>query len=433
MDFVLPELGEGVYEAELVAWNVKPGDDVRRGQILAEVITDKATMELPAPFAGKIESFAAQPGDEIKVGQVILAYQPAGRQAESDAEASTMPEAAMSEGGAAEGVAPQRLAAETAENGRTGEHRSVAVLRAKTGAEHPGDLPPASPSVRHMARQLGIDLKHVLGSGPGGRILIEDLSRCVTGAVRPAGSDSADELRAAFGKAGTRIPLRGVRKTIAEHMVVSKRTAPHYSYVDECDLTEMVRLRNTLKEPFAAQGVKLTYLAFFVQAVARALVAVPIVNASLDDEAGEIILHAQRNIGVAVATPSGLIVPVVRNADQKSLAVIAREIEQLSAAVRAGRADREDLLGGTFTVTSIGNIGGLISTPIINYPQVGILGVGKIVRRPVFDTAGNIVPAEMGYLSFTFDHRVVDGAIGAAFGNEVMRWLKQPAAMLVDR
>jgi len=226
--------------------------------------------------------------------------------------------------------------------------------------------------------------------------------------------------------------LAGMRRRIAEHMVHSKHTIPHYSLIDECDVTDLVKLRAGLKDVYERLGVKMTYLAFFVKAVAAALKEVPIVNASLDDEKGEIVLHDRYHVGIAVATPTGLIVPVVRDADKKDLGSVAREIDRLSSEARAGKSRLEDLRGGTFTVTSVGNLGGLISTPVINHPEVGIMGVGKIVRRPVYDDAGQIRPAEMLYLSFSFDHRVVDGAVGATFGNAVLARLRNPAAMLVQ-
>src|ERR1051326_1683267 len=235
-----------------------------------------------------------------------------------------------------------------------------------------------------------------------------------------------------LGRPGTRMKLHGLRRLIAEHMVRAKHTIPHYSYVDECDVTELVRLREALRETYQQSGVKLTYLAFVVKAVVAALKEVPLVNSSLDEEAGEIVLHDQYNVGFAVATPGGLIVPVVHHADRLDLGQLAREIERKSGEARTGKAKREDLKGGTFTVTSIGNIGGLISTPIINHPEVGILGLGKIVRRPVYDASGAIRPADLVYLSFSFDHRVVDGAIGAVFGNAVMRRLANPATLLVN-
>ena len=235
-----------------------------------------------------------------------------------------------------------------------------------------------------------------------------------------------------FGKPGTRIKFQGLRRKIAERMVESKRTIPHYGYVDECNVTELVRLRASLKETLARQGVKLTYLAFFVKAVVDALQEVPIVNASLDEAGGEIVLHDRYHIGVAVATPGGLIVPVLRDADRMSVTDIAREIERLSEAARTGTAKLEELRGSTFTITSIGGIGGLISAPVINPPEVGIMGIGKVVRRPVYDESDHLHPAEMVYLSFSFDHRVLDGDVGATFGNAVIRRLENPATLLVE-
>jgi pyruvate dehydrogenase E2 component (dihydrolipoamide acetyltransferase)/2-oxoisovalerate dehydrogenase E2 component (dihydrolipoyl transacylase) len=289
----------------------------------------------------------------------------------------------------------------------------------------------AAPSVRHLARKLGVDLGGVRGSGPQGRILLEDLTSIVRhGAERPVAPPRI-EVKPDYGRPGTRLKLQGLRRRVAEHMVRAKQTIPHYSYVDECDVTELVKLRTGLRETYAKAGVKLTYLAFFVKAVVAALKEVPLVNSSLDESAGEIVLHDRYHIGVAVSTSGGLIVPVLRDADRKDVGSIAREIDRLSSEARAGRARLEDLRGGTFTVTSVGNIGGLISTPVINHPEVGILGIGKVVQRPVFDAGGRVVPAEMVYLSFSFDHRVVDGAVGAAFGNAVLRQLRNPALMLL--
>jgi pyruvate dehydrogenase E2 component (dihydrolipoamide acetyltransferase)/2-oxoisovalerate dehydrogenase E2 component (dihydrolipoyl transacylase) len=277
-----------------------------------------------------------------------------------------------------------------------------------------------------LARKLGIDLAQIRGSGPAGRILIDDLSHHLGSAPKPAQAPHLD-----FGTPGTRVKFAGLRRKIAEHMVLAKRTIPHYTYVDECDVSALVALREALKEPLARKGGKLTYLAFFVKAVAAALQEVPIVNASLDDKSEEIVLHDKYHIGIAVATPGGLIVPVIRDADRKGLLDIAGEVERLSNDARQGKLKLDDLRGGTFTITSIGNIGGLFATPIINHPEVGILGVGKIVKRPIFDERGQVKAADMLYLSFSFDHRVLDGAIGAAFGNAVIKGLQNPAAMLV--
>jgi 2-oxoisovalerate dehydrogenase E2 component (dihydrolipoyl transacylase) len=410
MDFALPEIGEGVYEAELIRWLVEGGTAVKRGQPLAEVMTDKATMEVPSPFTGTITALRAQPGQQIKVGQTLLTY-------ESTAPA-TKPAAPVAVGKtpAAEKTARAPVPMATNNNG-------------PVRAEAAGRLPvKAAPSVRQLARKLGIDLTAIHGSGPEGRILIEDLTpRIQSPAVQAAPAETPPD----YGKPGTRIKLQGLRRTIAQRMALSKKTIPHYSYVDECDATDLVRLRDGLRDSYARAGVKLTYLPFFIKAVVAALKEVPIVNSSLDEESGEIVLHDRYHIGIAVATPAGLMVPVVRDADQKDIGVIAREIERLSSAARAGKARREDLLGSTFTITSVGNFGGLIATPVINPPEVAILAIGKIVKRPVYDAAGQIRPADMVYLSLSFDHRVVDGAIGAVFGNAIVRQLQNPAALLL--
>ena len=409
MDFKLPELGEGVYEAELVSWRVKPGDAVQRGQALLEAMTDKATMEVPSPFAGTISGLSAAPGDQVKVGEIILSYLPAGT-------SEPAPAKVPAETGQTSAAAPTPV---KSYNGPV-RQRAAEPLPVK-----------AAPSVRYMARKLGVDLGSVHGSGPQGRVLLDDLTRYLRAAEPGKAPAAMEEPGPDYGTPGTRVKLQGLRRKIAEHMVQSKRAVPHYSYVDECDVTELVRLREALREVSARVGARLTYLAFIIKAVTEALQEVPIVNASLDEAAGEIVLHDHYHIGIAVAAPTGLIVPVIHDADRLDVFQIAREIERLSAAARAGNAKREDLLGGTFTVTSIGNVGGLISTPIINHPEVAILGVGKVVKRPVYDPAGNIRPADLVYLSFSFDHRVLDGAVGAAFANTVIRRLQNPAALLV--
>jgi pyruvate dehydrogenase E2 component (dihydrolipoamide acetyltransferase)/2-oxoisovalerate dehydrogenase E2 component (dihydrolipoyl transacylase) len=408
MEFKLPAIGEGVYEAELVRWLVKPGDTIKAGHILAEVLTDKATMEVPAPFAGTIVALKAEPGQAVKVGAVLIEYTPLGEPAEK-APVVVAPLDAL--------PAPTRPAA-ALPNGSTLAATPMMVK--------------AAPSVRQMARKMGIDLTTVSGSGPEGRILIEDLSRF----VRPGiGQDMPKPLppepRFDYGRPGTRIKLLGVRRRIAEHMAQAKRTIPHYSYIDEADVTQLVNLRGALKDVYARAGIKLTYLAFFVKAVVCALKEIPLVNSSLDEPNGEIVLHDRYHVGIAVATANGLIVPVIRDADKKDLGMIAREIDRLSSEARAGRSRLEDLKEGVFTITSVGNLGGLISTPVINHPEVGILGIGKVVRRPVYDDAGQIRPAELVYLSFSFDHRVVDGAVGAVFGNVVRRELENPARLLL--
>jgi pyruvate dehydrogenase E2 component (dihydrolipoamide acetyltransferase)/2-oxoisovalerate dehydrogenase E2 component (dihydrolipoyl transacylase) len=218
---------------------------------------------------------------------------------------------------------------------------------------------------------------------------------------------------------------------MAEHMVQAKKAIPHSTYVDECDVTELVRLRQSLRDKFSRAGIKLTYVPFFVKAVTIALEEIPIVNSSLDETAQEIVLHDHYHIGVAAATPAGLIVPVLHEANRKTLPEIARELERLNADARTGKSRLEDLRGGTFTITSIGGFGGLISTPIVNYPQAAILGIGRIMKRPVYDANGTIKPADLVYVSLSFDHRILDGAIAAAFCNAVMRHLQSPAELLL--
>jgi pyruvate dehydrogenase E2 component (dihydrolipoamide acetyltransferase)/2-oxoisovalerate dehydrogenase E2 component (dihydrolipoyl transacylase) len=442
MQFKLPELGEGVYEGEAVRWLVQAGDDVKPGQTVLEVLTDKATMEVPVPFAGVIDKLLVKEGDKLEIGQPILEYQEKGaaKPAESEEDGHEIEEKESKAKGEPE--SKPKAKPETEDKPRPKpeiEDKPKAKPQPATkpapgkepvhAAPHGNGPPPvkAAPTIRLMARKLGVDLARVRGSGPDGRILIDDLSRQVatTGAAKPA-IPHAD-----FGKPGARIKLVGIRRKIAEHMALAQQTIPHYAYVDECDVTDLVKLRTSLKEPFATKGTKLTYLAFFVKAVVAALQEVPIANASLDEGAGEILLHDHYHIGIAVAAPTGLIVPVIHDADKKSLAEIAAEIERLSTDARAGKSKLEDLKGGTFTVTSIGNIGGLFSAPIINHPEVGILGVGKIVKRPMFDEHGQVHAADMVYLSFSFDHRVLDGAIGAAFGNAVIAALQNPGRMLL--
>ncbi len=409
MDFALPEIGEGVYEAELIRWLIEPGAAVKRGQALAEVMTDKATMEVPAPFLGTVVALRAQPGQPIKVGEVLLSYEELGEKGRGGKEA-------------------KQRGGET-ENGKQGDGEMDALPIPKSASPLLSSLSvKAAPSVRQLARKLGIDLRTLTGSGPEGRILIEDLAPRLQ---KPRAPMTRIEAVPDYGKPGTRIKMQGLRRTIAQRMVLSKRTIPHYSYVDECDVTDLVRLRERLRDVYARAGIKLTYLPFFVKAVVAALKEVPIVNASFDEEENEIVLHDRYHVGIAAATPAGLMVPVVHDADRKDIGTIAREIERLSGAARVGKSNREDLRGSTFTITSVGSHGGLIATPVLNPPEVGILALGKIFRRPVYDDAGRIRPADIIYLSLSFDHRIVDGAVGAVFANAILRQLQNPAALLL--
>jgi len=402
MDFRLPDLGEGIHEAELVEWQVKRGDHVSRGDDLAEVMTDKAAIDLPSPFSGTIVELLVEPGTTVQVDERLLTY--------------SAIDAAQT------GEAPDDASAVTTAT----QPPLVTTDRDQTKAVPVPSSDPrraAAPAVRRLADRLSIDLTAVTGSGPDGRILIDDVADVILARQSRAGAPGEET--------ESRIPFRGMRRRIAERMIQAKRTIPHYSYVDECDVTRMVRARERLRDSQASDGVRITFLPFFVRAVALALREVPLVNSSLDDMAEEIVLHNRVHIGIAAATSDGLIVPVLRDADQMTLTETALEITRLSADAKNGRTRREDLAGSTFTITSIGGIGGLISTPIINVPEVGILGIGRIVKRPVWIDADNSAQAaEMVYLSFSFDHRVIDGAVGAEFGNAVIRHLQEADAWL---
>jgi pyruvate/2-oxoglutarate dehydrogenase complex dihydrolipoamide acyltransferase (E2) component len=404
MDFRLPELGEGVYEAEMTRWLVSVGDQVTPSQGLLEVLTDKATMEVPSPFAGVVSELAAEPGQQLKVGQVVLRYDSleGGTPAEKPKEKPAKP-------------APDAKKLETVTVPATKPAAPATAVKAAPVK--------AAPAVRQMARKLGIDLATIRGTGPEGRVLVEDLP-----SKKPITGNGSVE----FGTPGSRIKLQGVRRKIAEHMVQSKRSVPHYSYVDECDVSELVRARVGLRDAFAARGVKLTYLAFVARAVAMALRDVPMVNATYEESTEELVLSDRYDLGIAVATPAGLMVPVLRDALGRSLFELARDLERLGADARSGKLRLEDLKGGSFTITSIGNYGGLFATPIIHQPQVGIMAMGRIVRRPIFDAQERVVPADMVYLSFSFDHRVIDGAVGATFGNAVMKHLTNPLELAVE-
>ena len=420
MEFCLPDLGEGIVEAELVEWLVKPGDHVHRGQNVAEVMTDKATVELPSPVEGTIEKLLVEPGQHVNVGTVLATFE------SSDVVATSNPL----------GSAQTNQPAPTVKTPQQVRHGNAIGTQRIV----------AAPSVRRMARQLGIDLTKVQGSGPGSRILINDVTAATKPGDRAAtetsfskaangsgsvSSDQGEAPKSSVHRPGSRVPLVGLRRTIADRMVHATQTIPHFSYIDEVDLTEMVRLRESLREPMLARGIKLTYLSFVVKAAIAALKAVPQVNASLDADANEIILHDKYHIGIATDTPAGLMVPVVHHADKMDLPTLAAEIGRLTSAARQGKAKLDQLTGSTFTVTSTGGIGGLISTPIINEPAVGILGIGQVVQRPRFDSSGNVRAADVAYLSFSFDHRVVDGADGARFANVVIERLKNPAVLLL--
>jgi pyruvate dehydrogenase E2 component (dihydrolipoamide acetyltransferase) len=467
MEFKLPDIGEGVVEGELIQWLVKEGDSVQADQPLVEVMTDKATVEVPAPVAGKISGISAKEGDMIKVGAVLAHIEASEAKAEkSEAKSSDKAVEKTEKPSGAEGAGQDQSSltqdkntsngtAPQATPSNVGSYSSPASLS-------PSDVP-AAPIVRSMAQKAGVDLSQVPASGPKvgnqSRVLEQDLLKYLNqgaGAVQagaplysaqglsaPAASAPAKKTKpvpahfyrdVSGAKAqDERQPVRGLRRVIAQAMVRSKYTAPHYSYVDKFECSALVQMREEAKKIGEQYGVKISYLPFIVKALVGALKEFPTANASLEesDKGMELVLKKSYHIGIAVATPDGLVVPVIKNADQKSLIQIAQEINELSAKTRAGKATADELKGSTFTITSMGNIGGLFATPIINYPEVGIMGVYKIQEEPLVQD-GQIVIGKTMHLSLSLDHRVVDGAVGGYFCNAIIERLQNPARLLME-
>jgi pyruvate dehydrogenase E2 component (dihydrolipoamide acetyltransferase) len=424
-EFKLPDIGEGVVEGEIVRWMVKPGDPVTEDQPMVEIMTDKATVEIPSPRRGYISAIHGGAGEVVKVGATLVVIEEESGAAPSAAvQPSESPVSAAPMSAAAKEPAPT-VPASPAPLSAPPAPLSPPPPRPAAAARKPGERALASPSTRKLARELGMDIEAVAGSGPRGRVTHEDIKTASQARLAPKAPASA-----AFPE--ERIPLRAMRKRIAEKMSRSKHTAAHFAYVDDADVSELVRLRDAAEPQAVERGLKLTYLPFIVKAVTLALKKYPILNASLDDAREEIVLKKYYNIGIAVATDAGLIVPVVKNADQKSVFQLAEEIQQLAQAAREGKSKLDDLHGGTFTITSLGAVGGLLATPIINHPEVAILGLHKIEPRPVVRD-GAVVIRKMMNLSISLDHRIVDGYVAALFIQEIIRYLQQPGLLFLDQ
>jgi pyruvate dehydrogenase E2 component (dihydrolipoamide acetyltransferase) len=390
----LPDIGEGVAEGEIVHWFVAEGQAVKEDDPLVEVLTDKANVEIPSPVTGTVSRIMAGPGQVVKVGEVLALIETAAQPARPGGEAAGegRPEPSrMTPPGEAPGAppaAPERS-------------RGKEVL--------------ATPAVRKLAKDLGVDLSSVEGTGPGGRVTEEDVRRATGRGEAGVPAPPPAEVR----PLEERIPFRGKRRMAAKKMVVSKTKVPHALLVDEADATALLSLREQMRETAAREGVKITPLPFIVRAAVEALRLHPALNAYLDEEREEIVLRKDYNIGIAVDVEDGLVVPVIHDAGRKSVVDLARDIERLAESVRTGKVAPADLSGGTFTVTSVGSIGGLFSYPVINAPEAGILGVHKIVKRPVV-REGRIEARDMIYLSLSFDHRIVDGGTATRFMNDVV-------------
>jgi pyruvate dehydrogenase E2 component (dihydrolipoamide acetyltransferase) len=395
-EFKLPDIGEGMAEGEIVRWLVKEGDSLSQDQPMVEVMTDKATVEIATPRAGRVLERRFKEGERCPVGEVLIVIGP---------EAETQPDVASS----AKTPAPT-----------PGAEVAGAVL--------------ATPATRRLARELGVDLSRVRGTGPGGQITAADVRDAKVGSKADEAFDNQPTPSVAVPPSAgdVRIPFRGVRRMIAEHMLLTQRQTAQFTYVEEVDCTELVELRDKAEARLASHGIKLTYLPFFVKATVEALKKHPQLNATLDESAGEIVQRRDYHIGIAAQTPEGLMVPVIRHADRRSLLDLAREVDRLAVAAKNGRVSPRDLGGSTFTITSLGVLGGVVATPIVNYPEVAILAIHKIARRPVV-VEDKIVIRDMMNLSMTVDHRLVDGYDAATFVAEMKASLETPGLIFLDR
>jgi 2-oxoisovalerate dehydrogenase E2 component (dihydrolipoyl transacylase) len=422
----LPDVGEGVAEAELVEWMVKPGDNVMEDQILAAVMTDKATVEIPSPVVGKVTWLGAKAGEVVAVGSPILKLEVDGAGNAKGDEAAAPKAPAKPEKKADAPLA--KPSAEAAPKAGAPKPAAATPAPAATAAPRKeGEKPLASPAVRKRAADAGVDLRRVAGTGPAGRITHEDLDAYFAqGTTAPlAASGAAPDLSV------KEIPVIGLRRKIAEKMTVSRSRIPDIVYVDEVDMTALEELRGKLNAEKKEGRAKLTVLPFLMRAMAKAIAEQPQINSLYDDEAGVVRQYGGVHIGVAAQTDNGLVVPVVRHVEAKGLWECAGEVARLAEAAKRGTATREELSGSTITITSLGALGGLVTTPVINHPEVAIVGVNKMQVRPMWDGT-QFVPRKMMNLSCAFDHRIIDGWNAAVFVQRVKTLLESPAMIFVE-
>ena len=456
-EFKLPDIGEGVTEGEVVSWLVKPGDVVTEDQPMVEVMTDKATVTITAPKAGTIAETRGKVGEIVQVHGVLVVFELG-----AAAPAAGAPSAPATNGHA-NGNGANKPSQDGPAATAVGDIREtlpgMSAPKAPPASASSGggavqgyfnEKPLATPATRKVARDLGIDLKRVPPSGPQGRVTKHDVETFTRGAAEPpqapasprapAQSPSPSHARdlmkivaptAAQSALEERVPFAGMRRKIAQKMALSKQTAAHFTFVEECDCTAIKALRARMKPAAEAQGVKLSFLPFIVKACVAALKKHPILNSALDEASNELVYRKYYNIGIAASTEAGLIVPVVKDCDKRSILDVAREIDRLAADAKAGKSKLEDLQGSTFTITSLGAQGGLFATPIINFPEVAILGVHQMKQKPVVRD-GQIVIGDVMLLSLSFDHRIVDGHVGAAYAYEVISYLENPDRLFLE-
>ncbi|GIW21962.1 MAG: dihydrolipoyllysine-residue acetyltransferase component of pyruvate dehydrogenase complex [Candidatus Sericytochromatia bacterium] len=414
MDFKLPDIGEGIAEGEIVKWLVKEGDIVKEDQPIFEVMTDKATVEIPSPTNGIVSKILAKEGDIVPVGKVVIVIDDNSKKDELLKEINKE-------------ITTNFIIIDDKKNNQDNE--KIKVL--------------ATPATRKYAREKGVDISKIKGTGNNGRVTKEDIDNYLKSykkeeiplmkslIVSESSAKSKEEkYYYEYNQNEERIPFKGLRKKIAQNLSNSVKNVPHFMIADELDVTELVNLRNELKEIALKQDIKLTYLPFIIKAVIYSLKEFPVLNSTLDEENNQLILKKYYNIGFAVATTEGLIVPVIKDADKKSILELAKEIQVLSQETRTGKVSLENLKGGTFTITNIGSIGGIVSAPIVNYPEVAILAVNKIVKKPVVIN-NEIKIRDTLCLSMSCDHRIVDGAIASLFLNKLIELLQNPKFLLL--
>ncbi|WP_214730926.1 dihydrolipoamide acetyltransferase family protein [Exiguobacterium sp. s195] len=424
-EFKLPDIGEGIHEGEIVKWFVKAGDTVKEDDVLLEVQNDKAVVEIPAPVDGTVKEVKVSEGTVAVIGDVLITFDIEGDAPAGEEETPEQPKA-------------EEKTEDVKEDVKEDAPRDVQL--------HKSERVIAMPSVRKYAREKGVDIREVNGSGDNGRVLKEDIDAFANGeapsaeattekteSVAPAAAAKTEikPYESATPELETREKIRGIRKAISKAMVNSKHTAPHVTLMDEVDVTKLVALRKDFKQVAADQGVKLTYLPFVVKALTAAAKAFPTINASIDDVNEEIVYKNYYNIGIAADTDNGLVVPVVKDADRKSIYALATNINELAGKAREGKLAGEDMKGGSITITNIGSAGGQWFTPVINHPEVAILGIGRIAEKAVVKN-GEIVAAPVLALSFSFDHRLIDGATAQNALNMVKRLLEDPALLMME-
>jgi len=424
--FELPEIGEGVVEGEIVQWLAGVGEFVDVDQPLCEVMTDKANVEISSPKAGVVKALHGNPGDIVAVHTPLVDI-------DTDATAGSAPKKTASPAPSA----PEPKPAPAAKT-PTPAPAPVAAAPTPTPTPTPQAAPArsgktlATPAVRSYARERGLDVSAVAGSGKDGRVTKADIdAHLESGIVAPAAVDFTPVSSAGYPRADEAVKIIGLRRKIAEKMVESYRTVPHFTYVEEVDATRLVDLRGALKGAAKQRGISLSYLPFIMKALVRVFSDFPAVNATMDEASFTLNVRGEVNIGIATDTPQGLYVPVIKNVESKSILQLAHEVVAITERTRNGTATLDDFRGGTFTITSVGNIGGRFATPIINHPEVAILGVNQIHDRPMV-VDGEIVARKMMYLSPSFDHRVLDGAVGARFVSALKAVLETPEILLVE-